>query len=62
MEVAPLKVVIVGDAACGKTSLLSSLLANTYPSDYTPTVSEEHALNMMVDGKPVTLNLYDTAG
>ena len=56
------KLVIVGDSACGKTSLLYVFSKDVFPEVYMPTVSETHEANIEVDGKVVELVLWDTAG
>ncbi|XP_037367126.1 rho-related GTP-binding protein RhoF [Talpa occidentalis] len=57
-----LKIVIVGDGGCGKTSLLMVYSQGSFPERYAPTVFEKFTAHVMVGSKEVTLNLYDTAG
>ncbi|CAL8135166.1 unnamed protein product [Orchesella dallaii] len=56
------KLVIVGDGACGKTSLLIQFSKNQFPEFYAPTVFENYVADIDVDGKQVELQLWDTAG
>ncbi|KAK9446576.1 small GTPase superfamily [Limtongia smithiae] len=56
------KLVIVGDGACGKTSLLSVFTLGEFPKDHLPTVFETYVTDCRVDGKSVQLALWDTAG
>ena len=56
------KLVIVGDGACGKTSLLFVFSKDEFPDFYEPTVFDNYLAEIEVNGKLVELVLWDTAG
>ncbi|KAJ0132520.1 Uncharacterized protein HZ326_24411 [Fusarium oxysporum f. sp. albedinis] len=69
------KLVIIGDNACGKTSLLSMFTLGNFPANHyrmittkvlktsqVPTVFENYITNCIVDGRAVEFALWDTAG
>jgi len=59
-----IKLVVVGDGAVGKTSLLISFQTKKFPTTYVPTVFENYTAPMKRENgrTPVLLHLWDTAG
>ena len=56
------KIVVVGDGAVGKTSLITAYGENTFPTDYIPTVSDTFTGPCTYNGEEITLRIWDTSG
>lgn len=58
MEALPIKLVIVGDGAVGKTSMLVSYQQNKFPTEYVPTIFDNSTTTIKVDGRVINLGLW----
>jgi len=56
------KIVLIGDGAVGKTSLLNRYANDSFNPDHEPTVFENTWLDRVIDGRRVELALWDNAG
>ena len=56
-----IKCVVVGDISVEKTTLLTTFSTNKYPEEYVPTVFNNCAVTVMIDGEPYSLGLLDTS-
>lgn len=50
-----LKLVVVGDGACGKTSLIIAHAGGEFSESYIPTAFDDYSIESHVEGKPVRL-------
>ena len=58
-----LKIIIVGDSAVGKTSLLNRYVMGVFSEEYKATIGADFMTSeIKVDDKSVTLQIWDTAG
>ena len=58
----PIKILIVGDGAVGKTCLLWAYAKNEFPTDYVPTVFDNYSVKVPIGTETYHLGLFDTAG
>eukprot|EP01083_Nonionella_stella_P280996 956116_1 len=54
-----IKCVVVGDDSAGKIELLISYTTNAHPGEYIPSAWTNMSANVMVDGKPIHLGLWE---
>eukprot|EP00475_Leptophrys_vorax_P019660 TRINITY_DN2695_c0_g1_i3.p1 TRINITY_DN2695_c0_g1~~TRINITY_DN2695_c0_g1_i3.p1 ORF type:complete len:191 (-),score=39.68 TRINITY_DN2695_c0_g1_i3:83-655(-) len=55
------KCVVVGDGVVGKTCLLKTFTTNEFPNEYV-SYFDNRSADVVVNGKPITLELIDTPG
>lgn len=56
------KIVVLGAAKAGKTSLITQFLYNSFSPKYKRTIEEMHHGNFSVSGVNLTLDILDTSG
>ncbi|OHT03303.1 Ras-like protein 2 [Tritrichomonas foetus] len=56
------KIGMVGSGGVGKTAISLQFIKNAFTDSYIPTIEDEFTKTIEVDGKPVTLEIIDTAG
>ncbi|XP_017879420.1 ras-like GTP-binding protein RhoL, partial [Ceratina calcarata] len=58
----PIKITTIGDGTVGKTCMLITYTTNAFPSEYVPTIFDNYAGTICVDGQQFDMTLWDTAG
>ena len=58
----PIKILFVGDADTGKTSLIFTAGGQPFPDEYIPTVFDNFTFAMTVNDKQYNIGAWDTAG
>lgn len=57
------KIVIIGEASVGKTSLMSNFVSNTFSDQMQPTIGcDIQNKSMIIEGRKADVRLWDTAG
>ena len=60
---APLcKIVVLGSGGVGKSAITTQFVQNVFIEQYDPTIEDSYRKHHEVDGKPVVLEILDTAG
>lgn len=57
-----LKVITLGDGGVGKSCLTLRVVQDEFVDEYDPNIEETFRKQMIVDGKPVMVEIWDTAG
>ena len=61
-SVTHLKLIMVGDGAVGKTSMLITYTTGVFPVEYIPHSFDYQDISIVVDDQQCSLGLWDTAG
>ncbi|XP_070565059.1 rho-related GTP-binding protein RhoN-like [Ptychodera flava] len=62
MERTACKIVLAGDARCGKTSMLSVFVKEYFPEVYSPTIFDNQTTSFEVEKYRIDLSIWDTSG
>ena len=57
------KILLIGNSAVGKSSLLLRFAENTFPESFLPTIGVDFKIKtFLLEGQTVKLQIWDTAG
>ena len=56
------RLVVLGAAGVGKSSILSRFLYDEFQPEYTPTVEDFHQIELLINGRVLPLDIVDTTG
>lgn len=62
MEPAEFQIVIIGGGGVGKSALTVQFIQGHFIDEYDPTIEDSYRKDVTLDGKPITLDVLDTAG
>jgi GTPase KRas protein len=57
-----LPVIVFGAGGVGKSSIILRFMSGTFVDEYDPTIEDRYKKTLVVDDKPVVLDIVDTAG
>ena len=57
-----IRIVVVGDERCGKTSLITRFISDTLPASYKPTSFDKFLVTKDISGSLFNLTVWDTSG
>ena len=57
-----LKLVVVGDGGCGKSSITTRFLRREFSEEWDPTIEDSYQTTLTVDGTEYSIEIVDTAG
>ena len=62
MAEAKIKIVVVGDSAVGKTTLVTAFGQDSYTKAYVPTIADRYEGRIEYEGDGYPITIWDTAG
>eukprot|EP00483_Globobulimina_turgida_P000226 UN00226 len=62
LDTRELKITVLGGGGVGKSSLVLRLITSTFNDYYDPTIEDSYRKQVIIDCKPVLLDILDTAG